>query len=203
MPADLPPRRYWVAPAILLLGPVAGAAIGAATNALNVSVSPLYFEAVLDWVDDVPSRAIGQGAFEGALFGAAFGFTVAIAFAAATHCRGTFDLAARALGVAVFTVLACWSLGGVVGVLISATQPAFFSRAPIHLMAANSHDFARFAWVGGTIWGAYAGTLIAAIASCVWLQIRWCRACRAALAGFEPVALIRPAPAVAPPGDRR
>ena len=89
MSAELPPRRYWVAPAILILGPVVGSALGAATNAVNVSVSRLYFEFVMSWWDgDVGLGAVRQGALEGAILGAAFGLIVAIAFAGSTGCRG-------------------------------------------------------------------------------------------------------------------
>jgi hypothetical protein len=42
----------------------------------------------------------------------------------------------------------------------------------------------RYAWVGGSIWGAYVGALAAAVIGCVFIRNRW-RRVAAAAAGYE------------------
>jgi hypothetical protein len=65
---------------IAVLGVVAGAIVGASTNAVNGLMAPHYFGAVMRWPDDgnVYARTILQGVLEGAGFGLVFSLVFTI-----------------------------------------------------------------------------------------------------------------------------
>lgn len=151
-----------------------GAVLGAVTNLVNGSVSGEYFSIVMGWnAIEAPLLAIPQGMLEGGALGAAFGIVVAISFAASTKLRGGSGLALRAWGMAVLAVLVCWGVGGACGVGIASCSPNLFhamfppSRAAVEL--------SRYAWVGGSIWGGYGGTIVGSAVACIYLHVRWRR----------------------------
>jgi hypothetical protein len=188
--------------AVFGMGVSAGIVLGALTNAVNGLVSPQYFVALMGWQSHVWVRAVGQGMLEGGVLGGLFGIVVAIAFAASTGLRGPLRLATGALAVAVGAVLVCWIAFGVLGVLIAATDRVFV-RSIFIGVPADDTGMRRYAWVGGTIWGGYAGALVGAVAACVWQHVKW-RRLRQRLRGaaFEVLATARPV-AVARPDDIR
>jgi hypothetical protein len=176
--------RWWVPLGILVIGLAGGAVLGAATNVVNGSVSGEYFSIVMGWNSiEAPFLAIPQGMLEGSGLGAGFGIVVAISFAASTKLRGRSDLALRAWGIAVLVALVCWGAGGGCGVAIASCSPNLFhamfpqSRAAVELV--------RYAWVGGSIWGGYGGTVVGSVVACIYLHVRWRRECRRADGRFE------------------
>ena len=168
-------RRRLITPLLLCgTGPFAGAAVGAAMNRINAQVSPDYFAIVLSCdFKDAAISAMFHGTFEGAALGLFFGLFFAIASAASTRLRCPPRLALRALLEAIVIVVICWLIGGIVGTVLARLWPQlwgfFFVGVPPRV------NLPRFAWVGGSIWGAYAGTLLALIVCATLLHIRWKR----------------------------
>lgn len=168
------PIRWWVPPATFALSVLIGSVLGAATNVGNSFISPDYFRIVMNWwaIPDVRVYAITQGAIEGAVLGGAFGIFIAIAGAFITRLRGTLTLTSGALLLAYCVVFVCWVLGGVTGVVFASVAPqTFMDMVMVRNMPRTT--LLRFAWVGGSIWGAYGGTLIAMVAGVIFLRRRW------------------------------
>jgi len=173
-----------------------GAAFGAATNVSNSVISPTYFRRVMGWSGDVVGAAVLQGALEGAITGCAFGIAVAVAATVVTKLKCRPGALIGVLPLAFVVAFAFWLLGGMIGA-VSARVLApvwlwavpFAPRAPMALV--------RFGWVGGSIWGAYLGSVIGLICSVVMLRRRW-RAVLNADQGFD---VIRPVVAVYSAGE--
>jgi len=180
---ELPARQVWVPALMLVIGLAAGVVTGALTNAVNGLISPLYFETIMGW--DPPFvwlMSIEQGMLEGAVLGLFFGLVVATSFAVSTGLRGPLRLAGGALTRATAVCLICWAIGGSIAVALAATQPSWYASTFVGVPG-DPGERARYAWVGGSIWGAYGGTFIAAVVACVWQHLRW-RRLRPARAGF-------------------
>jgi hypothetical protein len=171
--------RWWVPLATLGSGLAIGVSVGAVTNAINLRVSQNYFERVMNWRRDVPLRTILQGMLEGGVLGLFFGLTLSIASAASSRLRAPFRLVLRVLLNAVTIVLICWIAGGTIGACLATFDPQLFWL--IIPVGPPSWGLTRFAWVGGTIWGAYAGTAIATLTGCIMLHRRWRSAAAPAL----------------------
>jgi hypothetical protein len=153
---------------------MAGVLLGAATNLIDGSVSADYFAIVMSWDwADAPKRAVLQGMLDGWALGLFFGVFFAIASAASTRLRCPPRLSLRVLAEAIGIVLTCWLIGGIVGTTLARLWPNlwgfFFVGVPPRV------NLPRFAWVGGTIWGAYAGTVLALIVGSARLHLRWKR----------------------------
>ena len=187
-------RRWWVPILLPFMGVGGGVVLGAATNAWNGMISPEYFRWVMGWwTRDVWGRAVVQGMFEGGVLGLLFAVVVSLSFAASTRLYGTLGLAAGALVRAMGVVLLCWVIGGVIGTLVP--EVWLIRWTPVEW-----HARRNYGWVGGSIWGAYGGTLLGAVVACVWLHLRWVRVRWTkweAGAGFEVLPSPRPSPASA------
>jgi hypothetical protein len=160
--------------AISLAGPLCGAMFGALDNAINGIVSPDYFAIVMSWDwADASRGAIARGAIEGASMGLAFSFFYGVTIAASTRMCCPPGLALRGLGIALTIVELFWIVGGVIGTGLAIVRPKlwgfFFIGVPPRV------DLPRFAWVGGSICGAYGGTVIALAIAGVWVHFRWKR----------------------------
>jgi hypothetical protein len=167
------------------MGVAAGIVLGALTNAVNGRVSPEYFAAVMGWNPaDVSYLAILQGMFEGGILGTMFGIVVAIAFAASAGVRGPLGLAVRALALAMVVVLVCWAAFGVLGLLLAVADPRSV-RSVLIGVPPDPSGTQRYAWVGGSIWGGYTGTLVGAVVACAWQHWKWRRLCATPGTGFE------------------
>lgn len=183
MEVTLHPFRWWVPLLILCFGISLGAMLGAVTNIVNGPVCPEYFIFLMGWEDRVELRAIGQGSLEGGVLGLAFGIITSISFAASTRFRGTLGIAMRTLAVAVVVALICWVFGGIVAVVISRTWPAWYVRTfPV---AQWSPRLTRVAWVGGSIWGGYGGSMVGALVSCIYQHRSWRKSCQQDRTRFE------------------
>ncbi len=192
-PDDTFPRRPGVAAALPPAGLAVGVLLGALTNVVNGSVSPWYFAAVMGWEErEAPTRAIFQGMLEGAALGLIFGVVTAMSFAASTGFRGTAGLALRSLLTGTVVALACWAVGGACAVLFVWAAPDLY-RATFYPVPPGVGPALRFAWVGGSIWGAYAGCVLGGVAVCVSQHVRWRRLRARDVTAFEVL------PAAAPP----
>jgi hypothetical protein len=138
---------------------------------------------LMGWEDKVELRAIGQGSLEGGALGLAFGIITSVSFAASTRLRGTLGIALRTLGLAVIVALICWLLGGIIALMISGTWPGWYVRTfPV---ARWTRSLARVAWVGGSIWGGYGGSLLGALVCCIYQHLRWRKTCQLEGTRFE------------------
>src|SRR5207248_1018140 len=130
-----------------------------------------------DWSSS-PLLAIGQGVIEGFAVGLLFGFFLAIVVAASTRVQCPPPLALRALGEALAIVIICWFVGGVAGTILARVQPSLWGF--VFVGVPPRVNLPRFAWVGGSIWGAYAGAMLALLAASIDLHVRWRRMTRTA-----------------------
>jgi hypothetical protein len=159
--------------------------LGVLTNSINGSISPEYFSVVMGWGRAMAGDlAITQGMLEGGALGAFFGVVVAISFAASTRLRGGLALAVRAWLLAALTVLVCWTLGAACGATLGYVAPGYF-QALFPLSRLLNSGIGRFGWVGGSIWGAYAGTGVGCVLACVYVQVKWRSVLRQAGTAFE------------------
>ena len=199
VPAEISdPAVRWETPVILgMLGPTCGAALGAIMNAINGRVSADYVAIVMSWDwAAAPSRAILQGVLEGGVVGLVFAVFLFMVTAASTALRCPPGIAVRGLGVALATVAECWAIGGAIGVTLSLAWPQlwgfFFIGVPPRV------NLPRFAWVGGSIWGAYGGAAVGLIAASVMLHRRWRRERGGGGGGVRGFGVVTPASATPP-----
>ncbi len=155
---------------------VAGAVIGASTNAINGALSPLYFRNIMRWhdVEDVWRASIAQGIFEGLLYGLLFSVVFTLVVGLVSRARCSFKLAFRHMFVIVLAIYCCWAAGGLIAMGLATLSPEFYRNAFIGV----PDDFApmlRYAWVGGSIWGAMFGGLLAVMIGSVLFAVRWRR----------------------------
>jgi hypothetical protein len=171
----LPPRPLDLA-ATALCGVMASAFLGATTNAVNGWVSPLYFVTILGWhdVEDVWRASIAQGVFEGLLFGVLFSLVFSVGVGVITGAACTFRFAfAHLLGI-LAGAYCCWGIGGLAAMGLATLSPEFYRRAFIGVPQ-EFGAMLRYAWVGGSIWGAELGGLVSVTVGLVVLRANWRR----------------------------
>jgi hypothetical protein len=144
------------------------------SNSIDGLISRDYFAIVMSWDwQAAPFLAVLQGAIEGAVLGLFFGVFFVIVLAASTGLRCRPGLALRGLALALLIVISCWIIGGITGAVLARIEPRlwgfFFVGVPPRV------NLPRFAWVGGSIWGAYAGTAIGLTTSAVYIHRAWRR----------------------------
>jgi len=154
---------------------VAGAAfVGASTNAINGVVSPHYFRQIMQWegVADIWKAAIAQGIFEGLIVGmlAAFVFTLVVGIASRARCP--FQTALWHLIPMIGGVYCCWIAGGLIAMGLATLSPEFYVRTFIGVPEQYVPRLC-YAWVGGSIWGAQFGGLIAVTIGSIVFANNW------------------------------
>jgi hypothetical protein len=174
-PPSRRPSRPGALVGIAITAVVAGMFVGAATNAVNGAVSPIYFEIVMGWDSTgVWVQSVEQGVLEGFVIGIFLSFILTLAIGLITRASCTYGYALRWLAGVVGAVLGLWMMGGVAAVVWAAVSPGSyrntFIREPL-----NFWQTVRFAWVGGTIWGAYVGGLLAVGIGLILFHLRWRR----------------------------
>lgn len=156
-------------------GPLCGAAIGSTLNAINGQVSRDFFAIVMSWDwSPAPVLAIGVGAMRGASAGLYVGVCLAICAAASTRLQCPTRLAVRSLLIVITFVLVCWDVGGGAGVLLAYRWPRFWGF--VFVGVPPRVNLPGFAWVGGSICGAYAGIVIGTIVAAVGIHRAFKRA---------------------------
>ena len=190
--APLDEIRWWTPPVLVGLSVWAGAVLGFVTNAVNGRVSPDYFEAVMRWPrDDVPAYAVVQGMFEGGALGLFFGLVFGVAVAASSRLRCPVGLAAPVVWKVMLLALVCWAAGGAAGVALAAMAGDSFAATFVRVPP-DPAEALRYAWVGGSIWGAYAAAVMGVVYGAVSLHRRWHRHWSETTPGF-PVMPVPPA----------
>ncbi len=173
--SDEPLRSRPFALALLAVtGVFAGGLLGAMTNAVNGSVSPLYYVTILGWHDvaDVWRASIAQGLFEGFLFGVFFTLVFTAVTGVMTGAACPYGFGFKHLIGIVVGALVAWVLGGLAGVALAILSPEFYRRAFIGVPE-DPGAMVRYAWVGGSIWGLELGGLVAVILGLVVLRSNW------------------------------
>lgn len=155
---------------------LAGAVVGASTNAINGAVSPTYFVRIMEWQDvsDVWRASLAEGILEGLIFGIVFALIFTTTIGIVTKATCTYLTALRYLLVILLAVYGCWAIGGLIGMGLATLSPEFYRRAFIGV----PEDFGqmlRYAWVGGSIWGVEFGGLLALVIGLVIFRARWRR----------------------------
>ncbi|MEN1681256.1 MAG: hypothetical protein AAGJ46_16835 [Planctomycetota bacterium] len=154
-----------------------GGLLGALTNAINGAVSPEYFRNIMRW-DDVQSiwrASIAQGIFEGLIYGTLFAVVFTLVVGLVSRARCPFAFAGRQLLVILASLLGCWAAGGVLAMGLATLSPEFYRNAFIGVPDAFG-PMLRYAWVGGSIWGAMFGGLLAAVIGSIVFAAKWRRA---------------------------
>ena len=186
-PPNAPPLRLDYAPPsgparpLALIGMaatavLAGAVVGAGTNAVNGAVSPTYFVNVMGWegVSDVWRASIAQGVLEGFVFGVLFAVIFTTVVGVVTRACCTYRLALRYLLGIVAGVCGCWVAGGLLAIALASLSPEFYRRAFIGVPQDHG-QMLRYAWVGGSIWGAELGGVLSLGIGLVVLRGNWKR----------------------------
>jgi hypothetical protein len=159
-----------------LSGVGACAFFGGTTNAVNGAVSPTYFVTVLHWhgVEDIWRASIAQGVFEGIMFGIFFSliFTVGTGIITSVSCSFGF-VGKHVLGILAGAYV-CWALGGLAAIGLASLSPEFYRRA-FWGVPEEFGAMLRYAWVGGSIWGAEFGGFVSTVVGLVVLRANWRR----------------------------
>ena len=161
---------------IVVTGIIAGATLGALTNSINGFLSPLYYRNILRWhdVENVWRASIAQGIFEGLLFGFFLSLVFAVVVGIVSKARCSYRFGVVILLAIVAAALVCWVIGGLLGIGLAILSPEFYR----HTFFAVPEDFAemaRYAWVGGSIWGLEFGGFALTILGSFLFYARWRR----------------------------
>lgn len=161
---------------IALMGIGAAGVLGGLTNVVNGAVSPLYFRNILRWhhIDNIWRAAVAQGLFEGLIYGVIFSAVFTLVVGQVTKLRATPRFAVRHLLLAGGVVLGAWCIGGLAAVGLAMLSPDFYRNTFIGVPSEPA-EMAKYAWVGGSIWGALAGGMLAAIIAPVAATADWRR----------------------------
>ena len=152
---------------------VSGGLIGAITNIINGKVSPYYYQAIMHWdFKDIWTAAIAQGILEGLYYGVMFSIIFTITFGLVTKGQGTFIFAIKQLIKLTSIVLICWILGGLFAIFLATLSPEFY-KAHFPMTPSDKTEQIKFAWVGGSIWGAMIGGLLSAFIGIVIIKNNW------------------------------
>jgi hypothetical protein len=161
---------------VAVTGVFASAALGAATNAVNGWVSPLYFVTIMGWqgVEDVWRASIAQGIFEGLCFGVFFSLIFTAGVGIITRASCSYGFALRHLLGIVAGAIVCWAIGGVAAIGLASLSQEFYQRAFIGVPEEPGPMLA-YAWVGGSIWGVQLGGFVSVVLGLVVLRANWRR----------------------------
>jgi hypothetical protein len=144
--------------ALFASGVLMSVLFGATTNAVNGRVSAEYYMWVMRWddADNVAHLAIGQGIFEGALYGFILSLVFTSVVGVISRIRCPFVLGFRhQLGV-FLVAFGGWLLGGLLGMLIALLRDDE-NRSLFYGGTDFVENALRFMWVSGSIWGAILG----------------------------------------------
>jgi len=177
--------RHWslledARPARVLLVPlaciVAGAVFGGLTNAINGAIGPEHFRVNLRWQDvqQIWRATVAQGVFAGLIYGVLFSVVFTAVVGLVSRARCAFAFVWSHLMAVFFAILCCWAASGVIGIGLAALSPEFF-RHTFPGVPEGFGPLTRYAWVGGSTFGALFGALLAAVLAPILFAIRWRR----------------------------
>ena len=141
-----------------------GTLIGAVTNMINGAVSPLYFQTIMKWdnIENIWGTAVAQGIFEGIIQGILFSAIFAAVVGMKSKDDETFVPIFKFISVISLMIIGSWCVGGGIAIGLSLLSPEFYQNAFIGVPE-ETNQMVRYAWVGGSIWGAMFGGLLTVI----------------------------------------
>ena len=168
------PDRPLTLAGIAVTGVMAGAFVGAATNAVNGFVSPTYFINIMQWhhLDNIWRAAVAQGILEGLVCGFFFSMIFTIATGIITSVSCEFRFAFKHLLGIVAAALILWFLGGLTAMGLATLSPEMY-RAAFFGVPDDFEAMLAYAWVGGSIWGVQFGGLASLIVGIFFLRANW------------------------------
>ena len=118
---------------------------------------------------------------EGAFYGVAFSLMFTVAVTAITRARCPYGLAARTLLSIAGVALACWVVGGLLGMTLATISPEMYRQTFIprpgspgtSAVLSDTGALLAYAWVGGSIWGGLIGGLAAVVVALTWFHHHW------------------------------
>lgn len=150
-----------------------GGFIGAITNMINGAISPNYFRIVMGWdFPDIWIASVAQGIFEGLIYGVIFSLIFTTGFGLVTKGKATYKFALKQLVKIILIVLSCWTIGGILAILLATLSPEFY-KSHYYNVPTEKTEMLKYAWVGGSIWGGMIGGLLSAIFGVVVIKNNW------------------------------
>lgn len=113
-----------------------------------------------------------QGIFEGLIYGLMFSVVFTLVVGLVSRARCPFNFAFGHMLAIVVAIYCCWAAGGLIAMGLATLSPEFYRNAFIGV----PDDFGpmlRYAWVGGSIWGAMFGGLLAVVVGSIVFAVRW------------------------------
>jgi hypothetical protein len=108
------------------------------------------------------------------LFGLLFSLVFTVAAGVITGAACPFGFAVRHLLGILGGTYVCWALGGLAAMGLAALSPEFFRQTSVGVPEGFG-PMLRYAWVGGSIWGAELGGLLSVAVGLVVLRANWRR----------------------------
>ena len=171
-----PPVRLWRGFVVPFLCLASAWLVGAVTNAISGLVNRQYFNAIVGrWYGGSMSLAdcAYQGLWESTFFGIAFAVLFTIVYVATTLTRCPLRFVCRTLGIVLLIVFGCWGIGGAIGYAYASMSPLEFQGLFPLSGATSGSGLSRWGFVGGSIWGVYAGGLLSIFVACLVLPLCW------------------------------
>ena len=125
-------------------------------------------------MQDVWRTSIAQGIFEGLIYGVAFSVIFTLVVGIVSHARCGFLFAGRHLLAMIVSIYCCWAIGGVLAMGLATLSPEFY-RSSFISVPETYGPMLRYAWVGGSIWGAMFGGLLSIVIGSVLFASKWRR----------------------------
>ena len=141
-----------------------GGLIGAITNMVNGVVSPLYFKTIMRWdnVENIMGAAVTQGIFEGLIQGILFSAIFASVVGVKSNDDEKYFTVLKFISTISLIIVGAWTVGGLIAIGLSLLSPEFYRSAFIGVPE-EFKEMEKYAWVGGSIWGAMFGGLLTVI----------------------------------------
>ena len=159
---------------LFLTGIILSILAGLLTNMINGLISPLYFKSIMGWqnITGIYRAIIAQGIFEGIIFGIFLSLFYTISVIIISKWKCTYRLGIKYLIFLFIITIACWIIGGLLGLGLAELSPDFFKNT-FRLAPDNFNDMLGYAWIGGSIWGIQFGGICTIIIGSLLFKIRW------------------------------
>jgi len=158
---------------IIIITIFIGAFIGGTTNVINGYVSPTYFRHIMGWdFNGIWSASIAQGIFEGLLNGIVFSIIYGVAITLITKGETTLKFGLSQLSKIATNIYIFWIIGGIIALALATLSPEFY-QSKFRMVPIETKEMLAYAWVGGSIWGANYGSIIAIVIGIIRTKINW------------------------------
>ncbi|WP_136467636.1 hypothetical protein [Flagellimonas onchidii] len=158
---------------IILFTIFLGAFIGGTTNLINGYISPIYFKNIMRWdFENIWRACIAQGIFEGLLNGIIFSLIYSISFSVITKGNASLSFGVKQLLKITTNIYLLWAIGGIIALGLALLSPEFY-QSTFRMVPTETKDMLAYAWVGGSIWGASFGSVIAITIGIINTKTNW------------------------------